>query len=141
MFVYIIILLIGLNNTKCFMKTFCWEGPGPANIHPVLGGAFLNLRFFPFYNCVLHIIAPPLNYSPHGSILFRPPVCFTPPVTNYTLLYSTLLCKKIARALGGGKYNSTKPGGIWRNRKYPPSLMHVYRHWEEGEEAMRVSLR
>ena len=29
-----------------------------------------------------------------------PPQCFSPPVTNYMLLYSTLLCKKIARAPG-----------------------------------------
>ena len=36
-----------------------------------------------------------------GSILFRPPVFFVIPVTNITLLYSTLQCKKIARALGG----------------------------------------
>ena len=36
------------------------------------------------------------------------PVCSTPPppVTNYMLLYSTLLCKKIARAPGGVKNKS-----------------------------------
>ena len=38
-----------------------------------------------------------------GSILFRPPPAPPPPVTNYMLLYSTLLCKKIARAPGGHK--------------------------------------
>ena len=32
-----IIFLIDLNNSKCFMKTQCWECLGPANIHPVLG--------------------------------------------------------------------------------------------------------
>ena len=41
-----------------------------------------------------------------GYNLFRPPSAFydpPPPVTNYMLLYSTLLCKKIARAPGGVK--------------------------------------
>ena len=34
------------------------------------------------------------------------------PVTNYLLLYSTLLCKKIARAPGGHKkFMLTKLGG------------------------------
>ena len=32
-----------------------------------------------------------------------PPVFLWPPVTNYRLLYSTLLCKEIARAPGGHK--------------------------------------
>ena len=32
-----------------------------------------------------------------------PPVFFTPPVTNVMLLYSTLTCKKTARAPGGMK--------------------------------------
>ena len=41
-----------------------------------------------------------------------PPLFFAPPVTNYMLLYSTLLCKKIARAPGGReKYKLTKVGG------------------------------
>ena len=41
-----------------------------------------------------------------------PPMFFTPPVTNYILLYSTLLCKKIARApVGRKKYKPTKLGG------------------------------
>ena len=36
-----------------------------------------------------------------GSILFRPPsVFYDPPVTIYMLLYTKLLCKKIARAPG-----------------------------------------
>ena len=40
------------------------------------------------------------------------------PVTNYMLLYSTLLCKKIARAPGGHKtFMFTKLGG--RNRIDP----------------------
>ena len=41
------------------------------------------------------------------------PQCFlSPPVTNYMLLYSTLLCKKIARAPGGHKkFMLTKLGG------------------------------
>ena len=41
----------------------------------------------------------------HSRDLFRfgPPVFFMPPVTNYMLLYSTLLCKKIARTPGGHK--------------------------------------
>ena len=41
------------------------------------------------------------------------PQCFLwPPVTNYMLLYSTLLCKKIARVPGGHKrFMLTKRGG------------------------------
>ena len=35
------------------------------------------------------------------SILFLTPVFFMTPITNYMLFYSTLLCKKIARAIGG----------------------------------------
>ena len=49
-----------------------------------------------------------------GSVLLPPPPqCFLrPPVTNYMLLYSTLLCKKIARAPGGHKrFMLTKLGG------------------------------
>ena len=38
-----------------------------------------------------------------GSILFRPPVLLWPPVANYMLLYSPLLCKKIPRAPRGHK--------------------------------------
>ena len=47
-----------------------------------------------------------------GSILFPPSVFCDPPVTNYMLLYSTLVCKKIARAPVGHKKNMlTKLGG------------------------------
>ena len=66
---------------------------------------------------LLSSFAPAILVSTNfGSILFRPPppppVCFTPPTyTNYMLLYSTLLCKKIARAPGGRKkYKLTKLG-------------------------------
>ena len=53
----------------------------------------------------------PIIALPHhkiiGSIQFRPPhhsrVFYDPPVTNYMLLYSMLLCKKIARSPGGHK--------------------------------------
>ena len=54
------------------------------------------------------------------SVLPPPPVFLRPPVTNYRLLSSTLLFKKIARAPGGGgrkKYNLTKVGR--RNRIDP----------------------
>ena len=41
------------------------------------------------------------------------------PVTNYALLYSTLLCKNNARAPGGHKtYIPTKLGGGGQNRSY-----------------------
>ena len=41
-----------------------------------------------------------------------PSVFYDPPVTHYMLLYSTLLCKKIARAPGGHKrFTLTKLGG------------------------------
>ena len=46
--------------------------------------------------------------------LFCPPQCVLPypPVTNYMLFYSTLLCKKIARAPGGRKkFKLTELGG------------------------------
>ena len=46
-----------------------------------------------------------------GSILFPPPVLLTPPVTNYMLLYSTLLCKQIERAPGGHKKYELNVGG------------------------------
>ena len=47
-----------------------------------------------------------------------PPVFFMTPVTNYMLLYSTLLCKKITRAPGGHKkFMLTKLGG--RNKIDP----------------------
>ena len=64
----------------------------------------------------------------NGSILSPPPSqCFLcPPVSNYMLLYSTLLGTKIARAPGGHKrFMLTKLGGgvkqnrsnkTWRNR-------------------------
>ena len=46
------------------------------------------------------------------------PSVFMTPVTNYMLLYSTLLCKKIARPPGGHKkFMLTKLGG--RNRIDP----------------------
>ena len=35
-----------LNNTTGSMKTKCWEGPGPAIIHPVLGRGISKLPFF-----------------------------------------------------------------------------------------------
>ena len=41
-----------------------------------------------------------------------PPVCFMPPVTNYMLLYSTLVCKKKACApVGHKRFMRTKLGG------------------------------
>ena len=46
------------------------------------------------------------------GIYSAPPPVFLPPVTNYMLLYSTVLCKKIARAPGGYKrFMLTKLGG------------------------------
>ena len=54
---------------------------------------------------------------------FAPPPSFLrPSVTNYMLLYSTLLCKKIARALGGVKIISPLRWGEdridWKSRYY-----------------------
>ena len=47
-----------------------------------------------------------------GSILFRPQCFLLPPVTYYMLLYSALLCKKIAHAPGSHKkFMLTKLGG------------------------------
>ena len=61
-------------------------------------------------------------------ILFRiysvlPPQYFLrPPVTNYMLLYSRLLCKKVARAPGGRKkYKPTRLGG-WEQNRSPVSI-------------------
>ena len=53
------------------------------------------------------------------------PQCFLwPPVTIYMLLYSTLLCMKIARAPGGHKkLMLTKLGGGGRNRIDPINLV------------------
>ena len=49
---------------------------------------------------------------------------FTPPVTN-RLLYSTLLCKKIARAPGGGGKIITSLGGGEQNRSRK-SVEHIH---------------
>ena len=46
-----------------------------------------------------------------GYILFRPPVFFFTPVTNYMLLYRMLLCKNSAQAPGFIKDERTKLGG------------------------------
>ena len=54
--------------------------------------------------------------------LLPTPVFFTLPVTNYMLLYSTLLCKKIARAPGG--YKKYKLTDLFR--LCPPSLVGAY---------------
>ena len=46
------------------------------------------------------------------DIFCSPAVFFTHPVTKYMLLYSTLLCRKIAHAPGERKrYKPTKLGG------------------------------
>ena len=54
------------------------------------------------------------------------PSVFTPPVTNFMLLYSTLLCKKIARAPGGvQKYKPTKRwGGGAKQKRFKIGLSH-----------------
>ena len=62
----------------------------------------------------------PPRYSPlflhyfSGSVMFAPPpvIFYKLSVTNYMLLYSTLLCEIIAHAPGGRKrYKSTKLEG------------------------------
>ena len=56
-----------------------------------------------------------------------PPQCFLwPPVTNYMLLYSTLLCKKIARAPGGHKkFRLTKRGGGGGRNRIDPNNEYI----------------
>ena len=49
---------------------------------------------------------------------------FTPPVTNFMLLYSALLCKIIARAPGGVKNISSLSWGGVRNRKAPQNQVN-----------------
>ena len=66
-----------------------------------------------FTNTKLKIVTSLINI---WDLLFcpppPPPSVFTPPVTNYMLLYSTLLCTKIARAPGGVKnISSLRWGG------------------------------
>ena len=57
-----------------------------------------------------------------------PPVFFITPVTNCMLLYSTLLCKKIARAPGGhNRFMPTKPGGGNRIYLYKSMLKRAFR--------------
>ena len=64
-----------------------------------------------------------INERKLGSILFRPPVFLRPPVTNYMLLYRTLLCKKIARASGGHKrFTLTKLGGGGGANRIDPKI-------------------
>ena len=71
----------------------------------MLNNAKLLLQDFNFPFCCL-------NKTRIYSVLPPPPVFFWPPVTNYVLLYSTLLCKNNARAPGGHKkYIPTKLGG------------------------------
>ena len=56
---------------------------------------------------------------------FGPPVFFMTSITNYMLLYSTLLGKRIARAPGGHKnFVLTKLGG--QNRIDPKQLWKIY---------------
>ena len=75
---------------------------------------------FPFFNF-------DWNHSHNRKTdLFRfgPQVFLWPPVTNYMLLYSTLLCKKIACAPGGHKkFMLTKLGG--RNRIDPKKTFAI----------------
>ena len=61
-----------------------------------------------------------MNHKNFGSILFRPPVI------NYMLLHSTLLCKKIARAPGGHKNlcSLSWGGGGGQNRSKISYNMH-----------------
>ena len=60
------------------------------------------------------LLIPPVRKTIGILDLLCPPfiVCYKPPVTNYVLLYSTLLCENNARAPGGHKtYIPTKLGG------------------------------
>ena len=73
-----------------------------------------------YHNCNLYIfriysVSPP------------PPQCvLRPPVTNYMLLYSTLICKKIARVPGGRKkYKLIKLGG---QNRIDPIFLYVLFH-------------
>ena len=93
------------------MRPLSWGGGGDK-----LKGSYDSYHFSDLFCFAL----------PHPSVFYAPP----PPVTNYMLLYSTLLCKystllcKKARAPGGGgrkKYKPTKlrGGGGGQNRKIP----------------------
>ena len=65
-----------------------------------------------------------IRFDKADLFCFGPPVYFRPPVINYMLLYSTSLCKKIARAPGGRKkYKLTELGGGGRNRIDPKKQM------------------
>ena len=65
-------------------------------------------------------VLQPKFFQPLQSDLFcfaPPHVLFTPPVTNYMLLYSTLLCKNLHVQLRGRKrYKPTKLGEGGENR-------------------------
>ena len=74
--------------------------------HNVLGGTNGKDPFFLKFLLIVKV------NSFYRSILSSPQCFCDPPVTNYMLLYSTLLCKKTARAPGGHKkFILTKLGG------------------------------
>ena len=90
---------------------------------------FLQVSHFPLTaeNAIYHLSK--LNYVKFTNRIYSvwAPQCFfvfyappPPPVTNYMLLYSTLLCKKIARARGGVKNISSLRwgGGAKQNRSH-----------------------
>ena len=86
----------GFDLVEWLMEHFLIPDEGDNNIHLLFG----------FHHCFLicwrDLLCPP-----------PPPAVFLwPPVTNYMLLYNTLLCKKIARVPGGHKkLMLTKLGG------------------------------
>ena len=75
----------------------------------------------------LECILPPPPPSP-------PPVVFTPPVTNYMLVYSTLLCIK-ARA-PGARNKSTKLGG-GQNRIDPKIHRKCYEKLQKSKNDIK----
>ena len=109
-FVIIIYAIIGLEMFAGKLHRTCYYQDGMYT-HPTFYYIIFLLTDFPVMIRIYSVSAPNVFYEP--------------PITNYMLLYSTLLCKKIARAPGGHKrFVLTKPGGGGKQNRSYDSTVH-----------------
>ena len=102
-----------------------FRGRGANNMNPALSwGHKRKKSAISDLFCFAPPITPPITNWLY-SVSAPPPVFLWPPVTNYILLYSALLCKKISRAPGGhNRFTHSKLGGT-QNRSLYVDKQHV----------------
>ena len=112
----------GANN----MHPLSWGGGGTKGKYPKLNWSLPGLFVTDLYTeqDSFGFFRSSFDFNKFSDLFCSPPsVFYAPPVTNYMLLYSTFLCKKIARAPGGRKkYKPTKLGGGGEQNRYKFSM-------------------